>query len=265
MATSVLNTICATHITNVFTVKYDRGVERNMVLRAWYGMSLAIDGEIVYHHNGKDIVSDPGHLVILPMGGTYHFECTKPGRFTLLNFLCTDSFHHSDFLRIPIKNPDVFIKHHKLLEQMYSLNNPDNFARLMSVFYKMLSMASGDVGDEVFGKGDMPTVLRPAIKYLEENISSPELTNSVIAQNGGISEVYFTKLFRQNLGISPKQYIQQVRINKAKEMLVSENLSVSEVSDACGYASLYHFCRAFRQKTGYTPGEYRNEFKNMGI
>ena len=265
MTANILNTICATGLTSIFTVKYDRGVERSMVSRAWYGMSLAIDGEIVYHHNGKDIVSDPGHLVILPMGGTYHFECTKPGRFTLVNFYCTDSFRHSDFLRIPIKNPDVFLKHHKILEQMYSLNNPDNFANLMSVFYKMLSTVSGDSADAVANKGDIPAVLRPSLEYLKEHISDPELTNSAIAQNGGISEVYFTKLFRQSFGISPKQYIQQLRINKSKGLLVSENLAVSDISEACGYASLYHFCRAFKRKTGYTPGEYRNEYRNIGI
>ena len=104
-----------------------------------------------------------------------------------------------------------------------------------------------------------------SIKYIKNNISNTALSNSLIAQNLGISEVYFRKLFLAKYGTTPKQYILDIRIQKAKQPLRDRKYKITSVSDECGFSSQYHFCRIFKEKTGYTPSDYSKSFKNILI
>ena len=98
--------------------------------------------------------------------------------------------------------------------------------------------------------------LSSIISYLETHISSSNITNEFLAQKMGISEVYLRKLFLSNLGVTPKQYILNLRIKAAQQLLISTSSSITEISEKCGFASVYHFCRIFKQKTALTPSEY---------
>ncbi len=58
------------------------------------------------------------------------------------------------------------------------------------------------------------------------------------------------------MGISPINYIQQLRIKKAKEMLKSDYSKISLIAETVGYSNIYHFSKTFKQITGYSPTEY---------
>lgn len=82
------------------------------------------------------------------------------------------------------------------------------------------------------------------------------LSNTALAKTLGISEVYFRKLFFKRYNISPKQYILDFRIQKAKQMLVETPYTVLSISESCGFSTPNHFCRTFKQHTGLTPTQY---------
>ena len=77
-----------------------------------------------------------------------------------------------------------------------------------------------------------------------------------------MSEVHFRKLFAEKYNTTPKQYIIDVRMKKAKQMLRASNLAVTEIAYMCGFTSLYSFSRAFKDKTGQTPSEYAKTHTN---
>jgi stage III sporulation protein SpoIIIAA len=64
------------------------------------------------------------------------------------------------------------------------------------------------------------------------------------------------KLFLEKYGMTPRQFIIDIRINKAKQLLGEGKLKVSEVATQCGFSSSYHFCRTFRDHVGVTPSYY---------
>ena len=107
-----------------------------------------------------------------------------------------------------------------------------------------------------FANSQKQNPLDPIIKYIAENIQSPELSNTCLARQLGISEVYLRKLFSVHYKITPKQYVLDIRIRKAKQMLRDTPLTVAAIAEACGFASVYHFCREFKQRTGLTPTQY---------
>ena len=93
--------------------------------------------------------------------------------------------------------------------------------------------------------------------YIEKNLSDPFLTVSEIAASVKISETYCRRMFTQNFGVSPKQYLIDMRIKLAKQLLLEDEKLISDIAESCGFGSVYHFSRTFKQATGMSPTEYR--------
>ena len=79
-----------------------------------------------------------------------------------------------------------------------------------------------------------------------------------IADQLGMGYSLFRQLFKQYTGLSPRQYIIQLRIEKAKELLLDPALSVKQVAYSAGFESGHYFTRLFKEKTGLTPTQYIN-------
>ncbi|MEW6995484.1 GlxA family transcriptional regulator [Colwelliaceae bacterium MEBiC 14330] len=92
--------------------------------------------------------------------------------------------------------------------------------------------------------------------WLGTNLAS-ELSIAEIAQQFGMSQRSFTRRFKAATGIRATQYWQQLRIETAKDLLSSSNLSIQEVAAQVGYQDQGHFSRLFRQSLSLTPKDYR--------
>lgn len=71
----------------------------------------------------------------------------------------------------------------------------------------------------------------------------------------------FHSLYKAQFGVSPKQDLQQIRINYAQNLLIQENVTVSQVAELIGYKNEYYFIRKFKEVMGKTPGKYRKEMQ----
>jgi len=92
-----------------------------------------------------------------------------------------------------------------------------------------------------------------------EHFDDAALSNEILASQSGISEIYFRRLFKEMFGTTPKQYILELRIKKACKLLMESSSNISEIAEACGFSSVYHFCRAFKSITSLTPTEYSKQ------
>ncbi len=82
------------------------------------------------------------------------------------------------------------------------------------------------------------------------------------ARRFNMSPCWFTRLFHRQTGLSPQQYLTQVRIAKAKDLLLSTPYSISETAAAVGYHNPLYFSRLFKQETGLSPSAYRAQFSS---
>lgn len=106
-------------------------------------------------------------------------------------------------------------------------------------------------------------IARQALAYIEENCTNYELSLEHVAERFGITSTYMCRLIKQQTGTSYKEYLVDLRIQKAKEMLKDREISVAEVCQRTGYNNVSHFIRVFQKNTGMTPARYRDEHLEM--
>lgn len=95
--------------------------------------------------------------------------------------------------------------------------------------------------------------------YIEQKLYS-RLTVTEIASFFNVSSRRIHQIFNEALHISPKQYISDLKIQKAKQILEKTSMPIIDIADALGYYSAYHFSSTFQRKTGFSPSAYRKNY-----
>lgn len=109
-------------------------------------------------------------------------------------------------------------------------------------------------------KRTLPRIHVDSAKDIIEKQYSDNLSMKYIASRLFIDDQYLYNIFKKLEGISPKEYINQVRAAKAAELLATSNMTVTEIAAAVGYNDVCNFCKFFKAQKRLTPSEYRNNF-----
>lgn len=117
---------------------------------------------------------------------------------------------------------------------------------------------------EGHGGGEHPEigrgVLEKANRVIWEAIGEP-LDIGAVARKCGVSASHLRFLFRSKFNRSIGRFIRETRINRARDLLATTELSVTQVAEACGFDTLFSFSRSFRNECGVAPSEYRRQAK----
>ena len=100
-------------------------------------------------------------------------------------------------------------------------------------------------------------IVATARDHIEENYSDSNLCLISISEHVGLSSVYFSQLFHAETGVRLSEYINTVRIEKAKEMLRNSTLKIYEIAYKTGYNNPKYFNYVFKKQAGLSPNEYR--------
>ena len=213
--------------------------------RKTYGLSISLGGKITYNHNNKKYISDENHVIFHPKNSTYELNCTQGGDFYVINFDCIDT-PSEEFESFYIENASQLID---LFKEVFNNQQPTPCTlKNISTVYSIL--------DKLQEKTSINPTVKLAIRIIEENFKTPDLSITKISEKCNISPCYLRRLFVSNLGLSPKQYIINSRINYAKQLLPTHSFSISEIAEKCGFSSVYHFSRAFKESTGISPKKF---------
>lgn len=100
--------------------------------------------------------------------------------------------------------------------------------------------------------------LLPALEWIEQQLSNPELAVGALARRACLSEVYLRELFRQAIAASPAAYIRQRRIERACALLRLTDKTIKQIAVETGFRELSVFYHVFAHATGLTPARYRS-------
>lgn len=98
--------------------------------------------------------------------------------------------------------------------------------------------------------------IREVQAFLAENLDR-DVDLRTIASEAALSPYYFTRQFTAYVGVPPYRYLIRLRINRAMELLLETELSVTQICHRVGFNSLSHFTTTFHQHTGLSPSAYR--------
>ena len=251
MNASDLSNLIINNVISVNNLLSTTGKSSERKNRVCWALLIKYEGETIYSCNKRQLKSNIESIAILPEGSCYNWICTKQGRYIVVEFEA--NFKNENILILPTKKSEHIFKLFKDLEKIWTLKHSFYKLKSINLVYSILTLLLEQTNNYL--PFDKKEKIRPALDYIAENYNKP-ITNGELAALLGISTVYFRKLFTTITGMSPINYIQQLRINKAKEMLKSDYSKISLISEEVGYSNIYHFSKTFKQITGYSPTEY---------
>ena len=128
---------------------------------------------------------------------------------------------------------------------------------MTTVLKKLEVKLAGKVQEEVIEqKEEKVPVIEQIITEIQEHYTE-NITLTELAKKYGISVGYLSSLIKENVGLSYSDYVTARRIQKAKELLEDERLSMEQIAEQTGFRDHFYFIKVFKKHTGITPGQYR--------
>lgn len=234
-------------------------------------MLLVIKTPAVFALEGHETRIPPGTAIVIPPHVPYYYH-NPNGEYMddwLLFDFPQDAFSIEEILSpgtlFPVNDMELFSPYIRQLvwENTY-ISSPmreSNLDHLMHVLLNHLSAAFHQKGAE-----DSYTLYQSTLQgiriAMQSSLYEP-LSADAAAKQIGISKSHFQHLYTQQFGISFQQDYIQMRINYAKDLLETSDLSLEQIAEICGYSSEVHFYRQFKRYVEITPARYRKHFHNQ--
>lgn len=217
---------------------------------------------------GKRVHADAGEFVIMDCYLPHGYESSGGWISTWLHFDGHAARKYYEMIIQKLGNvfsvPDAYYVLHKMQEMLDGFRKGDalNEIWLSGIITDILtcifSLDTGSVKSASKGK-----ICEQAISYIHEHISE-KLSIEELSQSAMMSPYHFLRVFTNETGYTPHQYIIRLRINMGEYLLISTDMPVSEIAAETGFSSEAAFCTAFRKQKKCTPGSCRlNERKSL--
>ena len=175
-------------------------------------------------------------------------------------FELTGKRHHAPFFRdVRVDDVDatqsMFALHQLLISDADPLECESRFLSTFALLikrYAELRPVEQRLGNERHA-------VQQARCYIETHFSE-RIRLTDLANHVALSPYYFLRVFRQEVGLPPHAYLQNVRIRQAQR-LIERGTSLTDVAFAVGFSSQSHLTRCFKRFVGVTPGQYAGEFR----
>ena len=104
--------------------------------------------------------------------------------------------------------------------------------------------------------------MHSAIDYIKANYTD-KITLDEVAQKAGYSPAYFSKLFKDEIGVTFKEYLNELRVERSKFLLLSGNSNILEICNMVGFKDQSYFCKTFKKITGVSPDTFRKRARRI--
>lgn len=157
-----------------------------------------------------------------------------------------------------VSNSSKITKIVQALENEFNINNKFSHD-LIKIKIEELIISIIHGADETEKNKNINSDTRKAFSELRSKINltyNEDWDVDKMAAEVNLSSSRFYKIYKEIFGISPKKYLQEIRIEHAKTLLLQNKYMIKEIAEMTGYKNQYHFIRQFKEYTGTTPGKY---------
>lgn len=227
--------------------------------RTCYGLAIMLSGEAEYDYGDRRFIAVPGDVLFFKKGENYTVRVTEnaPWEHIVISF---DLWDEGEIDGFPLETVNK-VQHFKRMEDLFltacrlfngtsAARNLECKAMIYQIFARLL-----EEKQRQFQRKNKYEGIRDAVEYIETGYQK-KIDLETLADISGYSVSHFGRIFKELYGMSPLDYVNHVRVNKAKNMLRTEMFTLAEVAEECGFANVYYFSRVFKQISGITPKKY---------
>lgn len=228
-----------------------------------------LDGEIVIETKEERVLAKQGDMVLVPAGVEHDFHLSDKK-------YAQKYWMHVDIL-LDGKN---LLDHYKLPYRIYVGQND----HVKNLFETILRYGKEeDLSSRLYASGALSNLVAfyveqssiyGSLKREDEIDATIKLINSQytekfslddLCESAHLSKSYFIRKFKERTGYSPIQYVNKLKIDKAKTMLEQSNTPINEIMSSLGFYDSAHFCKLFKSQCGYSPKDFRiiNYYRKM--
>ena len=233
-------------------LNYHQKRERVFVpARTFSAISLRLKTSGKYICKGKTTAIEPGSICIIPAGVAYE-------RSNYEEDILVIHFHFFNYAtdEIQIFKLRETQKYETLFEKALQLkfdNDAGNTYRVTAVLYEILAELACDVG---FTGNAKDNRIVESAEYMRQHFSDSKLSIEMLAEQACVSSAYYRREFRRVYGVSPKEYLDALRIQYAKSLLETDYFSQKEIAARCGFSDVGYFRTVFKRKIGKNIRQY---------
>ena len=155
-------------------------------------------------------------------------------------------------------NSEVF----ENIDYLNEITRCKNLSELSNILRTSIQRTIEEVQNHNLNK--MGSLVKKVIDYIKENYHLNDISLSDISEKFFVSPSYLSRLFKKETGKNLSDFINEYRIEKAKQLLLTTDLKTYEVADRVGIPDPHYFSRLFKRYTGYSPSEYKEGTKLKG-
>ena len=253
----------ALHISKIYTVsRYRTGTEEPERSTSRYNVNLPCY-ELIYffkadsavRFGGQRLEDRTGAIRFLPKGitdGEYVVERFSPND-------CIDVYFDTDDpmpqMALCLDDMEKLAGLFAKLYQIWSEKKEGYYLQSLSIFYDIIYRIK--LRRREYFTSEQERRLMPANEYMAAHFCESDFDYQAMCATTGLSYNHFKNLFIKQLGQSPVRRLTSLRMERAREMLITGQYSVTEIAAACGFDNVYYFSTVFKKHFGVAPSRYK--------
>ena len=232
--------------------------------RDYYILHFITKGKGRFVIGDKEYILKKGDCFLLPPKITTYYEADKKNPY-IYYWVGFDGIESKGLLeKTGLVLDDNYVIHPKNFNSVFEMfsnfdvsttNNSAIPYQLVGKLYLLFSEIMSDQSSENEQKSNYVDL---AINYMNLNYAK-NISIELLSRIVGVDRTYFYRLFKESTKISPKEYLSNLRIEKAKMLLCNSNMNIKEIALSVGFSNYLSFERVFKEKSGVNPTIYRKK------
>ena len=238
----------------------------------FFELEVVCSGRLIYEVNGAKTELSKGDVIAVSPGDIHQYTCLESAMVLRFAVLFKDACSTVQRMISSVEFP--FCSH----------LSEDRLSETISIFEKLMSAVktNGEFDSEIIGawatvflnlcseareslgnkQSDSYKYVARARMYIAENCTT-QLTLVEVAKDVSLTPSYFSRIFSEINGRSFVEYLAEKRVEHAKKMLISTDVSITDIAFSSGFGSFSSFSRIFLRQVGVTPREFRKLSRNF--
>ncbi|MBN1131471.1 MAG: AraC family transcriptional regulator [Bacteroidales bacterium] len=235
-----------------------------------YQLNYITDGEGIYQNHAGTYIVKPGSLMVTKPGDLHRYRPRKNKGWIEHYVGFSGHIANELFSKPALRKKKAVLdigNREEILGTFYEIfetviNEKPGYQQVSAgLIMKLLGyLVSLDKQKDFAGKR-IEKIIRNACYEVRKNVEG-KMDFKSFAEENHVGYSYFRKMFKMYTGNPPSQYHLELKMLRAKEMLLHTDMLVKEISDVLGFESVFYFSRLFKQKMGISPTEMRKTVRN---